>query len=138
MTNTISNANRTWNVDPYCTWDVTDPAGKYIGHIEALFESKEQFRPYTYYVDTYEVNVGTDYENVGSRHFVVRAPFKGEWGPEYLFPARVRLRRHQERLHLEGIHGVGQFEIHPTARKALAAAKKFARAYTANSEGAQV
>tara|TARA_R110000787_G_scaffold28825_6_gene78529 strand:- start:259 stop:603 length:345 start_codon:yes stop_codon:yes gene_type:complete len=113
MTNTISNANHTWSASPYCTWDVTDPAGKDVGHIEAVFDSPEKYSPYTYYIDTYEVNVGATDDGV--RYFVVAKP-------------------HNTVSLLEGLHGVGQFEIHPTARKALAAAKKFASAYTGGKQ----
>ena len=121
MTNTISNANHTWSASPYCTWDVTDPAGKDVGHIDAIFDSPASavflpnvtLSPYTYYIDTYEVNVGATDDGV--RYFVVAKP-------------------HNTVSLLEGLHGVGQFEIHPTARKALAAAKKFASAYTGGKQ----
>jgi hypothetical protein len=134
-TNTISNANRYWNTGPYCTWDVQDSTGKSLGCIDANYDGRDIgvcTASYTYTVDYYEVNIQQSPDDGGYRVFIVQDPaeFEAPWCGSPPRPSRVRLRRLQDRLHLEGVWGVGQFETHPTARKALAAAKKFAREFT--------
>jgi len=108
MTNSISNANRIRGGSPSCTWDVQDSTGKVVGWIEAEYESKDVHG-----------NMGTMYSTytyaVQGYEVNMLAPDGG----------------------IDRVFDASEYGEYGTARKALAAAKKFAREFTPSNGGSQ-